>query len=247
MGWNVLFNAGEKEERSHILIVGSLKEYEEVVQLMTNAGLEKNILGRIAVDENDVLGIAIWKNIGLLQPSMIFKEVIFCEGSLSFKEIIEAVQKLPGNVHIKYHASKSHSIIGSDLRNSLGKTLSKENEYKLADPYNLRIKRFIDISLSFLFLLTFPFHFLFVKKTFSFFGNCFLVLFAKKTWIGYTVNGKPLPKLRKAVIGTNGLPLKTQQQLPAESLEMVDHWYAMDYQPSQDLKLILKSYRRLGG
>jgi GT2 family glycosyltransferase len=243
---NVLFDAGEKEEQSHILIVGSQTEYNDVIQLMSKSGLKEKILGRVSVDENDSSGIGFWKNINMLQPSLTFKEVIFCEGSISFADIIEMVQKLPTGVRIKYHALRSHSIIGSDLRNGLGKTLSKDEEYKLADPYNLRIKRLIDLTTSLFFLITFPFHFLFVKKAFSFLNNCFLVLFAKKTWVGYTVNGKPLPKLRKAVIGTNGISLMAQQQLPAESLQIVDHWYAMEYQPSQDLKLILKSYRRLG-
>ena len=32
-----------------------------------------------------------------------------------------------------------------------------------------------------------------------------------------------------------------------QSLQMVDYWYARDYEPSQDLKLIWKSYKRLGG
>jgi len=245
--WNVLYDAGERENHSHILIVGSKKEYDDVVQLMSKAGLQQKVLGRMAVDENDSSGIGIWNKIDLLRPSITFKEVVFCEGSLSFRDIIETVQKLPNNVRIKYHASKSHSIIGSDLRSGLGKTLSKENEYKLADPYNLRIKRLIDLATSFFFLITFPVHFVFVKKPFSFFNNCFLVLFAKKTWVGYTVNGKPLPKLCKGVVGTNGGSLKMKQQLSAESLQIVDHWYAMDYQPSQDLKLILKSYRSLGG
>src|SRR5205814_3940995 len=111
--------------------------------LMSKAGLQQKILGRVSVDENDPSGIGVWNKIDLLQPSITFKEVIFCEGSLTFKDIIETVQKLPTNVRIKYHASKSNSIIGSDLRNGLGKTLSKENEYKLADAYNLRIKRLI--------------------------------------------------------------------------------------------------------
>jgi O-antigen biosynthesis protein len=244
--WNVLFDAGEKEEHSHIVIVGSEKEYEEVVQLMSKTGLQQKILGRIAIDETDSSGIAVWKNISLLRPSVTFKEIIFCEGSLSFKQIIESVRQLPSTVRIKYHAAKSHSIIGSDLRNAVGKTLSAEEEYKLADPYNLRIKRLIDLSTSVLFLISFPIHFFFVKNPFSFFRNCFLVLLAQKTWIGYTVNGKPLPKLRRGVMGTNGISIKTEQQLPRESLRMVDYWYAMDYQPSQDLKLIFSNYRRLG-
>jgi len=245
--WNVLFDAGEKEEHSHVLIVGNKKQFDDIVELMHRSGSQQKLVGRVSVDQHDDSGFGYWKDISRLQPSLAFKEIIFCEGNLSFKEIIGAVQKIPPGVRIKYHAAGSHSIIGSDLRNGSGKTLSKEEEFRLADPYNRRIKRLIDCSTAIFFLLSFPIHFLFVKKPVSFLGNCFLVLFGKKTWLGYVVNERHLPKLRPGVIGVNGISLHSQQHLPAESLQMVDHWYAMDYQPSQDLKLIFSSYRRLGG
>ncbi|MEI9909604.1 MAG: hypothetical protein WDO71_07975 [Bacteroidota bacterium] len=57
---------------------------------------------------------------------------------------------------------------------------------------------------------------------------------------------KSLPHLRKAVIACNGIPVLAKQQLPAESLQMMDYWYARDYMPVNDLKLIKKTYRNLG-
>jgi hypothetical protein len=57
---------------------------------------------------------------------------------------------------------------------------------------------------------------------------------------------KNLPQLRKAVIACNGIPVSVKQQLPAESLQMVDYWYARDYTPLNDLKLIKRGYRNLG-
>jgi hypothetical protein len=45
----------------------------------------------------------------------------------------------------------------------------------------------------------------------------------------------------------NGIPLTTKQELPLQSLQMVDYWYARDYEPFQDISLILKNYRYLGG
>jgi hypothetical protein len=96
-------------------------------------------------------------------------------------------------------------------------------------------------------LLTFPVQFLIVKKPFQFFSNCFSVLLAKKTWIGYAAPGKNLPRLYEGVIACNGIPRSAQQQLPTESLQMMDYWYARDYEPSGDLKMIWRVYRRLGG
>jgi hypothetical protein len=105
----------------------------------------------------------------------------------------------------------------------------------------------IDASVAIFSLLTFPVHFLFVKKPVHFFANCFAVLFAQKTWIGYAADEKNLPPLRRAVMACNGVAKSVKQELPEQSLRMVDYWYAREYEPSQDLKLVWKMYRNLGG
>jgi GT2 family glycosyltransferase len=245
--WNLLHDNSGKKSHSHSLIVGSREEYEKVRQLMNDAGMGEKVLGRVAVEENDPTGIGYWKRLNLLQPSVSFNEVIFCEGKISFKEIIGLLPELSKDLRIKFHASKSHSIVGSDSKDSSGEALSRENGYNLADSYDRRLKRLIDFSTAFLFLITFPVHLIFVKRPLSFLVNCFSVLFAEKTWIGYVVNGKPLPPLRSAILGCNGVPVASKQQLPAESLKKVDEWYARDYEPVQDLKLLWRCYRSLGG
>ena len=242
----VLKSSDDKEEHPHTLIVGSENEFQTCNELMEHAGLHEKILGRVAVNEDEPGGIGYWRRINILQPTISFKEVIFCEGALSFKDIIEAVQTLPKGIRVKFHASKSQSVVGSDSKDTSGEALSKEDGFKIADSYNRRIKRLIDFSSSSVLLATFPFHFIFVKKPLSFFNNCFQVFLARRTWIGYTTNSKDLPHLRRAIIGCNGASMNGVQQLPAESLQMVDYWYARDYDPVQDLKLLWKSYRKLG-
>lgn len=243
---NVLERSDDKPENPHTLIVGSESEFENCKELMEHAGLHEMILGRVSVNENESGGIGYWKRLNMLHPTVNFKEIIFCEGTLSFSNIIEAVQILPKSTRIKFHASNSQSIVGSDSKDTSGEALSKENGYKISNSYNQRIKRFIDFASSAVFIITFPFHFIFVNKPLSFFDNCFKVLFAKKTWVGYTTHGAGLPTLREAVIGSNGLSLHTSPQLPTESLQRVDYWYARDYEPIQDLKVIWKCYRKLG-
>jgi len=95
-------------------------------------------------------------------------------------------------------------------------------------------------------LVSFPIQLFVVRKPFSFFGNCIDVLFGRKTWIGYSAPEKNLPSLRRAIIACNGIPASIKQELPKESLQMVDYWYARDYEPATDLKLVWKIYRRLG-
>lgn len=243
----VLESNKENGKSPNTLIVGAPQEYERVLQLMKEAGLQERIMGRIEVDDNDVSGVGHWKELPGLSLSIPFREVIFCEGVLSFAEIIGSVQQLPKHTRIKFHAHNSQSVIGSDSKDTSGEAVSHENGYKLADPHNRRLKRLIDVSVSFSAIITFPIHLFLVKKPITFFANCLAVLFAQKTWIGYAVIEKDLPKLRRAVIACNGIPLSVKQPLPAESLQMVDQWYARDYEPVNDLRQILRIYRQLGG
>jgi hypothetical protein len=153
------------------------------------------------------------------------------------------MEDLPGKTVVKIHAAGSYSIVGSQSKDESGEAVSKENGYNLSNPYNRRLKRLIDVSISVAGLITFPVQFILVKKPFLFFSNCFAVLFASKTWIGYAVNESKLPPLRKAVFACNGIRYNTPLMLPAESLQMMDYWYARDYDPVNDLKLAWKVYR----
>jgi GT2 family glycosyltransferase len=244
----VLTSNRENEEHASTLIIASAGEYEQALQLMKEANMEEKVLGRVAVTENDASAIGHWAKLNLLFHAVPFREAIFCEGTLSFKNIIDSIERSAGKAKFKIHAADSHSIVGSDSKDSSGETLSKENGIKLADPYNLRLKRLQDIVVSIVALVTFPVHLIGVKKPFQFFVNCFTVLFAKKTWVGYSsTTNRNLPVLRKAVMACNGIPQSIRQELPEQGLHTLDYWYARDYEPLQDIKIIWKSYKKLGG
>ena len=73
-----------------------------------------------------------------------------------------------------------------------------------------------------------------------------MVLVNNRTWVSYILHTKALTELRTGILAPNGIPLNKQQALPAENLEMLDYWYASDYDPLQDIGIILKNYRYLG-
>jgi GT2 family glycosyltransferase len=243
----VLINQSDEEEYPGTLVIGSQQEYEKALHLMKEAGQEEKVLGRVAVNDTDSTGIGNRKAIKALLRSVPVSEIIFCEGALFFKDIIETIQQLPRRIKIKFHANKSDSIIGSDSKDRAGEALSKENGFKLSDPYNRRIKRLADLAVSLFALFTFPVHLLAVKKPLTFFVNCFAVLFAQKTWVGYSLAGKTLPHLRRGVLACNGVPVSVKQQLPEEKLQIMDQRYARDYKPANDLRLLWREYKRLGG
>jgi GT2 family glycosyltransferase len=243
----VLISGEDADNLSNTIIVGSPSEYEEVTRLMSEARLKEKVIGRVAVKEDDKNAIGFWSRTDLLGEAIPFREVIFCEGTLSFADIIDEVSRSKSKIKIKIHAAGSRSIVGSHSKDTSGEAVSKENGLKLANPYYLRLKRLLDVSVAIIGLLFFPVHIFLVKKPLSFFANCFTVIAGQKTWVGYLVEEAHLPKLRKAVLGSNGTPVNIVQQLPTESLQMLDYWYARDYELINDITIIWKMYRKLGG
>jgi O-antigen biosynthesis protein len=242
----VLQQTGNSDEHSGTLIVASPDEYEKVSLLINKADWNARILGRLSVNEKDTTGIEGYKKIKAILSTMPCREVVYCEGALLFREIITNCQLLPPGIKIKFHAAGSRSIVGSDSKDTTGNILSEENGYRLSDAYYRRLKRLIDISFSMLSLLSFPLHLIAMKNPIRFFLNCFSVIAGKKTWIGFALSEKKLPKLRKGILTCNGVPPEKLKGMPEESLGAVDQWYAAEYDPAHDLKMLFKNYRILG-
>jgi hypothetical protein len=236
-----------KEDQFNTLIAGSAAEYDQVTALLRDAGLHQRILGRASVEGGDSHAIGSWRQLSSLSISLTFREVIYCEGTLSFSDIITGLQQMPKGITAKIHAYGSGSIVGSDSKDTSGEAVSRENGFMLCDPYNRRLKRLIDVSISVLGILSFPIQLVLIKRPFVFFRHCITILCAGKTWIGYAVPEENLPPLRPGVIACNGIPIRLSQPLPKESLEIMDYWYARDYEPLNDIKMIGRVYRKLGG
>jgi GT2 family glycosyltransferase len=242
----VLKSQQERNEELNTVIVGAPNEYENALQVMKEAGYAERVIGRVSVSENDTAGMIYWKNLKQLYKSVGYREIIFCIGNLSFREILGIIPQLPGAVKLKFHTDKSRSIVGSDSKDTSGEALSLENGFVLNDPYYRRMKRLIDVAVAFIALITFPIHLFLVKSPVQFFANCFAVLFGKKTWVGYASGEKPFPTLRPGVLACNGVPVSAHNELPEESLKKMNYWYAHDYETVNDLRLLWRRYKQLG-
>lgn len=242
----VLEPVSDDPDNANTLVAADADEYHKVVSLMQQAGLQERVLGRIAVAEDDDAAIGNWKNLAALPDSVPYREIIYCEGKLTFSQIIESIQTLPKRVHVKFHAARSSSIVGSDSRDTSGEFVSSETPLVLRQPYYRRIKRLIDAGFALIALLTFPLQLLLVRNPLRFLSRCIKVLCMQMTWVGYAQEEKNLPSLRKPVLACNGSPASVKQQIPADGLQLLDYWYARDYEPVNDLRLILRMYRRLG-
>jgi hypothetical protein len=237
-----LYEPIDKIQKPSLLIAGSEAEYEEVKNFLHERNISDKIIGRID-SGREGNPVSTLEGIVKAAADLGAQEIVFYTGTLSYKAIIEQVEKIRGKIKARFF--RGNSIVGSDDQSSRGQVLTAESEFRLARPGSRRIKRLIDVLLSLTCLLTFPLHFLFMKRPGHFISNCLAVLFKKRTWVGYGMSGKALPSLRPGVLGPNGVHHQNGH-LPAESLHLIDYWYAHDYEPLQDIKTMMKNYRYLG-
>ena len=224
--WNVIERDEKIDEHRQTLIVGTQKEFEEVNIIMQNAGMQERVLGRIDVNGNKTNAIGKIEDINRLLTTYSIKELIFCEGELTFKEIID-MMKIPRKIRIKFYPCKASGIIGSNSKKISGKFISSDKKVLLSLPISRRNKNFIDAVISVFFIITFPVHLFTQKKPQKFFRNVFDTLLLNRTWVGYAFPGNTFPTIKNGIITTTGLPASLNT-LPAESLIASDKWYATE-------------------
>jgi hypothetical protein len=240
----MVYEPADQINTPYILIAASKDEYENTRKFLAEKKLDDKIIGRIGLNGVSEEQVSVLKQIKEAATTLNAQELIFHQGTISYGQIIEQVEQVKGRLKMRFFAG--NSIIGSDDKTSRGETMSEGAEYKLATQSARRTKRLIDVGFAIILLLTFPLHFLLVKNAGKLIMNCFDVLAGKKTWIGYVLAEKHLPKIRQSVLGPGGQVKTIEQGLPLETLHLADHWYAHDYEPLQDVKFIIKNYRSLG-
>jgi GT2 family glycosyltransferase len=243
--WKVIERDERADEHRQTFIIGNENEFLEVNRIMQSAGMEERVIGRIDVNGDSKNATGNVYELNSLLKMYSVKELIFCEGILSFKKIINIISGIGGNVRIKFHATGTMGNIGSDSREASIKYISPGKRIRLEHPVSRRNKNLVDILISLFFIITFPYHFARQKRPGLFFNNVFQVLLSKRTWVGYALATGDLPGLKSGVLTTTGLPA-TLNTLPAESLEASDRWYATNYEVWEDIKTVQQGYRFLG-
>ncbi len=243
--WKVIESAAENKEFDQTLIAATSAEFSEISHFIEKANLRETISGRIETGDREEPGsIGNFKNLSKILKLYPAKEIIFCEGTLSFKKIIEVLPAIPPEVRVKIFAAGSRSIIGSNDKNAPGYFISKEDNYRLKHAIYRRSKNLFDVGVSLLFLVFSPVVLIFKKRPIGFLKKSIDVLLRKKTWIGYAAGDAGLPNLPPGIITTTGLPPNMNALAPA-SLVINDKLYARHYTVTHDIKLLWKNFQWL--
>lgn len=243
--WNVIGSETEKDEINQTIVAGTEKDFICVRALLQRAGMHERIMGRVDPGEIKVQNsIGRFLDFADILKEYPVKEIIFCEGTISFKKIIEVLPQFSKDIRKKFYAPKIDFLIGVSNNGTPTARVLNDASYNLSNTIPRRNKMLSDILISLFFLMTFPFHFIVKSKPLSFFKNVFLVLFQKKTWIGFVLREKSKLPQRPGVLSTTGLPASLNT-LPDESLAKADEMYANNFKILNDMKMVWLNYKFL--
>ncbi len=237
------------KRRKNLVVVGGEPETERVLRLLQKAQVEVNFIGSVSTGAEQadrrpqgVLG----QLYQLSEISDLYRveEIIFCSKDLPAQDIIRWMARLGPFIDYKILPEGSLSIIGSNSKNTAGDLYTIDICFAIAQPAQVRNKRFLDMAVSLAVLCFFPVFLLLGKKSRKLLSESFRVLFGKKTWVGYCPlpdAQATLPRLRPGVF----TPAHAAAQWPDDpaTLERLNFLYAKDYSPGIDLDILLKALR----
>jgi hypothetical protein len=244
------FEIGDVKNKRYV-VVGEKEEAERVAKLLTTIETHPAFIGLVSFPEDHKHEdgfIGNFDQVGDIINIYKINEIIFCSKNIPARIIIDKMSELQ-NPHIEYKIAppESLSLIGSNSINTAGDLYTLEIN-SISKIKNLRNKRFLDIVISTFLILSLPVSVFIVSHPFSFIRNIFLVLFARKTWVGYCKTNahdhNKLPDIRQGIL--NPAIALNVDNLNEETLERLNLLYARDYKTKTDLNLILKGFNNLG-
>jgi O-antigen biosynthesis protein len=226
--------------KKRLIIIGNRDEAERVSNLLQKTQIIPDIAGFVSpvvTDDNFYLG-----NSG--QISDIVKihkadEIVFCAKDIASRDIIRIMTEFTGiPVDFKIAPPESLSIIGSNSINTAG-DLYLINFNSIAKGRNRRNKRLFDLTVSMLFILTWPLLFPFIKGYRKNIVNAFRVIISLYTWVGYCggADQPGLPQVKKGIFS----PVSGLSDPDRDTREKINIEYARDYRIFIDFSVVWRN------
>lgn len=236
-----------------IVIVAKIEEGRRVLEMIKQALSNVNFIGFVHPEKNYIqkdenyLGNMV--QIGEIAEVYSVDEIIFSTKDLALQEIISSMALISNpNVDYKIAPEESLFIIGSNSVDNPGDLYTIDINFNLSRANHRRNKFLLDFAFSLLLLITYPLQIFIVKKPIQLLKNIFLVLFQKRTWVGYinsNINNSELPKLLPGILNPlSGLSTKIVND--HQTYKRLNLLYAKHYQIENDLTYIWKGYKNLG-
>ena len=237
----------KRNARKRFIIIGSLEETHRVESLIQSTSIKPDFIGLVSSDAKGETPDGFIGRINQVPDIItIYKitEVIFCSKDVPHQVIIDKmVEWHATNVDYKIAPEDSLSIIGSNSINTRGDLYTVD--IKAIDTVaNRRNKRLLDVVLSGFSLVFWLPLALVVRKPIRFLKDAVLVLFGRRTWVGYCNADneiQKLPKIRRGIF-TPATPIeKLGTESDAEFHNKLNLLYARDYTVWKDAEIFFRS------
>ncbi len=245
------FEFGDNQNKRY-LVIGDIEEADRVAGLLTTIEVQPAFIGLVShTDKHESTQGFIGTFDQVKDIINIYKinEIIFCAKNIPARLIIDKMSDLQSpHVDFKIAPPESLSLIGSNSINTAGDLYAMELN-SINKVINRRNKRSLDFISSFVLLISLPLTIFVVKKPLGYIRNIFQVMFAGKTWVGYCLtkshDSEKLPELKHSVL--NPAAVLSSKHLNEHTLERLNLLYARDYKIRNDLNIMLKGFRYMGG
>jgi len=119
-------NVQKKSGSTVVAVIAGQQRFDAIIHLIRHSKIPLVIKGRIAVDPNDK-GIALGKleDIGQIIKASAVEQLVFCEGDISYKRIIETIEQQATKATCLFHSNNSSSIVGSNNKHTKGIFIAK--------------------------------------------------------------------------------------------------------------------------
>jgi O-antigen biosynthesis protein len=238
--------------KKKMIIVGNETEAKRILSLLKLSETETTFIGYVTPENNGIpkpSGEFSYYHLGHSgQISDIINaynvdEVIFCAGDISSAQIIEKMYTANGrNIEYKIAPPESLYIIGSSSVDNPGE-LYLVDINSITRTENRRKKRLFDVISSIIILILSPVLMFIVKNPVGLFKNIFNVFTGKLTWVSTGSNLSA--NLKKGILtpadAIRNLNLDEQMKQKLNTL------YTKDYKVNNDMKIILRGFKSLGG
>ncbi|MEI7983389.1 MAG: glycosyl transferase family 2, partial [Bacteroidota bacterium] len=239
------------EKNKRFVIIGEKEEAERVSSLLQKTGMNPAFIGLVSYQHHRNNSNGFIGHLGQIKEVITIHkidEVIFCAKDLPAQVIIDKMSELKDEqVDYKIAPPESLSIIGSNSINTSG-DLYVIDINAIIKKSNRRNKRILDVAAAASILTLYPVLFFIVKKPIGLIQNIIAVLFAMKSWVGYTRLSESelqrLPGLKTGVL--NPQDAFKQKTFPQETSMRLNLLYARDYKVTNDVNIIIKGFRELG-
>ena len=254
-----------ERRQKNIAIVGSGPESCRVRQLLEAAQVSARVIGYVSVGPEESLDPVAAAATGdhslihspsealgeLRQLADIIRlyaldELIFCGKDLPASQIIALMLSLPADPPVAYKIlpEDSQYIIGSSSKDAPGDYYTLDIALNLYQPQQARAKRLLDVLSSAGLLLLAPLLVWSQPQRTGFLRNCGAVLLGRRTWVGLRYTPGPARAVPAVVSPADAaVSVAPLNEVTRRRLELL---YAKDYEPSMDLSVLWRCWRRLG-